>query len=67
MDETTKGIEALKNEIRREMRAIFKLNMTFEGWSVPEMDDEEAAREILRVMQDALDELKKENKDNQNG
>ena len=64
MDETTKGIEALKNEIRREMRAIFKLNMTFEGWSVPEMDDEEAAREILRVMQDALDELKKENKDN---
>ena len=64
MDETTKGVEALKNEIRREMRAIFKLNMTFEGWSVPEMDDEEAAREILRVMQDALDELKKENKDN---
>ncbi len=64
MDETTKGVEALKNEIRREMRAIFKLNMTFEGWSVPEMDDGEAAREILRVMQDALDELKKENKDN---
>ncbi len=64
MDETTKGVEALKNEIRRELRAIFKLNMTFEGWSVPEMDDEEAAREILRVMQDALDELKKENKDN---
>ena len=64
MDETTKGVEALKNEIRREMRAIFKLNMTFEGWSVPEMDDEEAAREILRVMQEALDELKKENKEN---
>ena len=64
MDETTKGVEALKNEIRREMRAIFKLNMTFEGWSVPEVDDEEAAREILRVMQEALDELKKENKEN---
>ena len=64
MDETTKGVEALKNEIRREMRAIFKLNMTFEGWSVPEMDDKEAARGILKVMQDALDELKKENKDN---
>jgi len=64
MDETKKGVEALKSEIRREMRAIFKLNMTFEGWSVPEMDDEEAAREILKVMQEALDELKQENKDN---
>ena len=64
MDETKKGVEALKNEIRREMRAIFKLNMTFEGWSVPEMDDEEAAREILKVMQEALDELKQENKEN---
>ena len=63
MDETTKGVESLKNEIRREMRAIFKMNMTFEGWSVPEMDDKEAALEILKVMQDALDELKKENGD----
>ena len=64
MDETTKGVEALKNEIRREMRAIFKMNMTFEGWSVPEMDDEEAARKIIEVMQEALDELKKENEEN---
>ncbi len=60
MDETTKGINALKREIRAEMRAIFKLNMTFEGWSVPEMDDKKAAHEILEVMQEALDELKKE-------
>ena len=62
MDETTKGVEALKKEIRREVRAIFKMNMTFEGWSVPEMDDREAGEEILKVMQEALDELKQENK-----
>jgi len=42
--------------------AIFKVNMTFEGWSVPEMDDKEAEEEILKVMQEALDELKEENK-----
>ena len=62
MDETTKGINALKKEIRAEIRAILKLNMTFEGWSIPEMDDKEATTLILEEMQKALDELKKEYK-----
>ncbi len=61
MSETTKGVDALKREIRAEIRAIFKINMKFEGWSVPEMDDKQAAHEILEVMQKALDELKEEN------
>lgn len=43
MDATTKGIEALKNEIRLEVRGIFKMNMKFEDWSVPEVDDKKAA------------------------
>jgi len=64
MNETQKGVQSLRNEIKREVRAIFKMNMTFEGWSVPEMDDEEAASKILEVMQEALDELKKENEEN---
>ncbi len=67
MNETKKGVSALKKEIRVEMRGIFKMNMTFEGWSVPEMDDKEAAREILEVMQKALDELKEENGVKSNG
>ena len=62
MDETTKGINALKKEIRAEIRAILKLNMTFEGWSIPEMDDKEATTLILEEMQKALDELQKEYK-----
>jgi hypothetical protein len=62
MNETKKGIEALKKEIKAEIKAIFKINMKFEGWSVPEMDEKEAASEILKVMQEAIDELKKEQK-----
>ena len=62
MDETTKGIDALKKEIRREIRTILNLNMTFEGWSVPEMDDKEASTLILEEMQKALDELKEKYK-----
>lgn len=67
MDETKKGVSTLKKEIRAEIRGIFKMNMTFEGWSVPEMDDKEASLEILEVMQKALDELKEENGVKQNG
>ncbi|MDX1808522.1 MAG: hypothetical protein R3331_03170 [Sulfurospirillaceae bacterium] len=62
MNETAKGVEALSSEIRMEIRAIYKMNMTFEGWNVPEMDDRVASEKILEVMQQALDELKQENK-----
>ncbi|MCF6310597.1 MAG: hypothetical protein L3J19_09050 [Sulfurimonas sp.] len=60
MDATTKGVEALKNEIRHEVRGIFKMNMKFEDWSVPETDDRKAAGLILIEMQNALDKLKDE-------
>ena len=60
MDATTKGVEALKKEIRLEIRGIFKMNMKFEDWSVPEADDKKAANQILNIMQKALDELKTE-------
>ncbi len=64
MNETTKGVEALRKEIRGELRAIFRMNMTFEGWSVPEVDNNKAKKQILEVMQEALNELKRENKEN---
>jgi DNA-directed RNA polymerase subunit L len=60
MNATTKGVEALKDEIRHEIRAIFKMNMKFESWNVPEADNHEASRKIIDVMQKAINELKDE-------
>ena len=60
MNATTKGVEALKNEIRLEVRGIFNMNMKFEGWSVPEANEKQAAGHILNIMQKAIDELKDE-------
>lgn len=60
MDATTKGVEALKNEIRLEVRGIFRMNMKFEDWSVPEADDKKAASLILDIMQKAIDDLRDE-------
>jgi ABC-type Zn uptake system ZnuABC Zn-binding protein ZnuA len=63
MDATQKGIESLKNEIKAEVRGIFKMNMKFEDWNVPEADDKKAAEAIISIMQETLDELKQEIKE----
>lgn len=60
MDATTKGVEALRDEIVAEVRGVFKMNMKFEDWNVPEADDNKAANEIISIMQEALDQLKDE-------
>jgi len=50
----------MHTEITKEIRAIFKTNMKIFDWDIPENDDRESAQIILDVMQEAIDELKKE-------
>ena len=60
MDMEHKEIESLKNEIKKELKLIYKANMEASGWDIPERDDEEMSKLILEAMQNALNELKKE-------
>ncbi|KYJ87233.1 hypothetical protein [Sulfurovum riftiae] len=53
-------IEQLRNEIRKEVRAVFKANMKIFDWDIPENDDRKSAEMIIGVMQEAMDELKQE-------
>ncbi len=53
-------IKKMRGEITTEMRMVFKANMKIFDWDIPENDDRKSAELILRVMQDALDDLKKE-------
>ncbi len=53
-------IKKMRSEITTEMRLVFKANMKIFDWDIPENDDRKSAELILRVMQDALDDLKKE-------
>jgi len=55
-----KELNAMKSEITKEIRAIFKANMKIFDWDIPENDDKMAAELIIKTMQEALDELKKE-------
>jgi len=53
-------IKAMKSEIIKELRGVFKANMKVFDWDIPENDDDASAQLILDTMQEALDELKEE-------
>jgi aminopeptidase-like protein len=53
-------IDKMQDEIRKELRAVFKSNMKIFDWDIPENDDRKSAELIINVMQKAMDELKQE-------
>ncbi len=55
-----KELEAMRSEIEKEIRAIFKANMKIFDWDIPENDDRKSAELIVQTMQEALDTLKAE-------
>ncbi len=60
MDALRKELESRKDEIKKEIKAIYEANEHITGWDVPEVDEKESAKLLLDVMQKALDEVKKE-------
>ena len=58
MDAVIKDLISRKDEIQAEVEAIFKANMKFTDWNVPEADDKEAAKVILDMIQEKLDKIK---------
>ena len=53
-------IEKMRSSIKTELRLIFKANMKFFDWDIPENDDRKSAELIVKTMQEALDEIKEE-------
>ncbi len=60
MDALRKELQSRKSEIKGEIKAIFEANEHITGWDVPEVDEKEAAKLLLEVMEDAFAELKEE-------
>jgi len=60
MTQQEQEIAKMRDSIIKEMRLIFKANMKIFDWDIPENDDRVSAQLILKTMQEALDELKKE-------
>ena len=60
MDIIQKELQSRKSEIRKEMEALFKVNMKITDWDIPEADDNEAAKILIAILQEALDEIKED-------
>ena len=60
MDAVQKELASRKNEIKKELKLLFNANNRITEWDVPETNEKEAAKLLLQVMQEALDELKEE-------
>ena len=58
-----KELNKMRDEIKAELRAIFKANMKIFDWDIPENDDQLSAELIVKTMQEALDEIKQEIKE----
>lgn len=58
MDAIVKELESRKNEIRKGLELLFKANMTITDWDIPEVDDYEAAKQLVAIIQEALDDIK---------
>lgn len=58
MDAVEKDLANRKEEIQKAMVMMFKANMTITDWDVPEVDDREAAKILLSIMQESLDTIK---------
>jgi len=51
-------LSSRKAEIQKELELLFKVNMKITDWDVPEVDDKEAAKLILDIMQEKIDALR---------
>lgn len=58
MDAIQKDLQSRKAEIRKGIEVLFKANMKITDWDVPEADDNEAAKILVDILQEALDEIK---------
>jgi len=63
MDAVEKELEGRKKNIKRELEILFKANMKFTDWDVPEADDTKAAKILLSIMKEKLDEIEQEIKE----
>jgi hypothetical protein len=63
MDALEKELDGRKKNIKREVTILFKANMKFTDWDIPEVDDTRAGEMIVDIMREALNEIEQDIKD----
>ncbi len=57
MDIEEKELLSRKSEIKTQVELLFKANMKFTDWDIPEADDTKAATILIGIMKETLDEI----------
>ncbi|MBU1658287.1 hypothetical protein KKG72_04445 [bacterium] len=57
---TQKDLDNRRNEVRGDLESLFKSNLKITDWNVPEADDQNAAEILINILQEKLDEIKKD-------
>ncbi len=60
MDMVEKELESRKENIKKEVKFLFKANMKFTDWDVPEADDEKASKILLDIIKEAVAEIEQD-------
>ncbi len=60
MDIVEKELESRKENIKKEVKFLFKANMKFTDWDVPEADDEKASKILLDIIKEAVAEIEQD-------
>ena len=58
MQAIIKELESRKGEVEGAIELLFKTNMKITNWDVPEADDKQAAKILLDMMQEKIDEIR---------
>lgn len=57
---TKKEFKNRKEDIEKELEALFKHNLKIADWDVPENDNDAAAHLLIEILQNKLESLKKD-------
>ena len=54
MDAVKKELESRRKAISKEVELLFKANMKITDWDVPEADDNEAAKLLIKIIKEEV-------------
>jgi hypothetical protein len=60
MDALEKEFESREKTIKKELKFLFKANMRFTDWDIPEIDNKRAALKLHAILQEGLDKIKED-------
>jgi len=63
MDAIEKELNSRRGEIIKEVELLFKANMKFTDWDIPEVDDRKAGKIIISIIKEAVKKIEKDIED----